>query len=61
MSHKDIPIPGGTTNFEDSPEVRVIHISEHPLALNIKYISRSTKNGEPRIFGEITFSNVYEY
>jgi hypothetical protein len=61
MTHKDIPIPGGTTNSEDSPEVRIIHISEHPLALIIKYISQSTKKGEPRIFGEITFSNVLEY
>ncbi len=61
MAFKIIPIPGGSTNFEDSPDVQIVCPSDYPLTLIIKYHSHWIVDGETPHFGEITFSDVLEY
>ncbi len=61
MAHDDIPIPGDRTSYEDNPEVQIVHLSDHPLSMVIRYHSRATRQDEKPVFGEITFSDVLEY
>lgn len=61
MAYKVIEIPGGGTRLEDAPSVRILGASGEPVTLIIQYHARETVEGQPPLFGEITFFDVLEY
>ncbi len=61
MSHKIIPIPGGSTQFEDGPILQVSGNANSPINLSIKYCAAEIVANRPAVYGLIVFSSVLEY
>ena len=59
MAHKTIEIPGGTTSDDEGLAVLVTTCHDQPTTLSFRYLSGGTE--EHPIFGEIIFTNVFEY
>jgi hypothetical protein len=61
MVYKRIKIPGGGTQFEDAPTIKILSASDQLPDIVIRYHAQETTGGQPPIFGEIAFQNVLEY
>jgi hypothetical protein len=61
MAHRIIDIPGGSTNYEDCPKIKVIGGGNEPITLVIQYVASEKIEGQPFTLGEITFTDVLEY
>ena len=56
-----IPIPGGSTRFEDAPVVRIAGGGDEPMTVTITYNAAEITGGRPPLLAEITFISVLEY
>ncbi len=61
MAYLKIDIPGGRTIYEDAPSVQIVCTASSWASLIIKYAAAEYVEGQPQLYGEITFKNVMEY
>lgn len=61
MNVQTIPIPGGSTRFDDAPIVEIQAGRNQPLSLVVRYVAGQHQAGQPALLGEITFKDVLEY
>jgi hypothetical protein len=61
MSYREIDIPGGSTKFDDSPQVHIAAKSGEFATLTLTYISGVSRDGQPPPLANITFTGVIEY
>jgi hypothetical protein len=61
MAYLTIPIPGGSTRFEDAPVIRITGGGDEPLTVTICYNAAETTGARSPLLAEVTFTNVLEY
>ena len=61
MAYVVIAIPGGSTRYDDAPQVRILGASGESLSIVITYRATAIRPDQPPILGEITFLDVLEY